>query len=51
MTRGRVEFTEHTHFLRLYVGQLRAKLEPEPAEAQLLPTEPGVGYRLVEAEA
>ena len=44
------EFVEHTHYLRLYMGQLRAKLEPEPAEPQLLLTEPGVGYRLVEAE-
>ena len=44
------EFVEHTHYLRLYMGQLRAKLEPEPAEPQLLLTEPGVGYRLVEPE-
>ena len=42
------EFTEHTHYLRLYMGQLRAKLEDEPAEPQLLLTEPGVGYRLVD---
>jgi two-component system KDP operon response regulator KdpE len=40
------EFTEHTHYLRLYMGQLRAKLEAVPAEPQLLLTEPGVGYRL-----
>ena len=44
------EFVEHTHYLRLYMGQLRAKLEPEPAEPQLPLTEPGVGYRPVEAE-
>ena len=42
------EFTEHTHYLRLYMGQLRANLEDEPAEPQLLLTEPGVGYRLVD---
>ncbi len=42
------EFTEHTHYLRLYVGQLRAKLEAEPADPRLLLTEPGVGYRLAE---
>jgi two-component system, OmpR family, KDP operon response regulator KdpE len=42
------EFTEHTHYLRLYMGQLRAKLEAEPAEPVLLLTEPGVGYRLAE---
>ena len=44
------EFTEHTHYLRLYMGQLRAKLEAEPADPCLLLTEPGVGYRLVEAD-
>ncbi|MBK6716281.1 MAG: winged helix-turn-helix domain-containing protein [Burkholderiales bacterium] len=45
------EFTEHTHYLRLYMGQLRAKLEADPAEPQQLLTEPGVGYRLVEGDA
>ncbi len=44
------EFTEHTHYLRLYMAQLRAKLEAQPAEPRRLLTEPGVGYRLVEAE-
>jgi two-component system KDP operon response regulator KdpE len=44
------EFTEHTHYLRLYMGQLRAKLEAVPAEPRRLLTEPGVGYRLVEAD-
>ncbi len=38
---------EHTHYLRLYMAQLRAKLEHDPADPQLLLTEPGVGYRLV----
>jgi two-component system, OmpR family, KDP operon response regulator KdpE len=41
------EYTEHTQYLRLYMGQLRAKLERHPAEPRLLMTEPGVGYRLV----
>ncbi len=40
------EFTEHTHYLRLYMGQLRAKLEADPAEPRHLLTETGVGYRL-----
>lgn len=40
------EYTEHTHYLRLYMGQLRAKLERNPAEPRHLLTEPGVGYRL-----
>ncbi len=42
------DFTEHTHYLRLYMAQLRAKLEAQPAEPQRLLTEPGVGYRLTE---
>lgn len=40
------EFTEHTHYLRLYMGQLRAKIESDPAEPRHLLTETGVGYRL-----
>ena len=40
------EFTEHTHYLRLYMGQLRAKIERTPAEPRHLLTETGVGYRL-----
>jgi two-component system, OmpR family, KDP operon response regulator KdpE len=40
------EFTEHTHYLRLYMGQLRAKIETDPAEPRHLLTETGVGYRL-----
>ena len=43
------EFVDHTHYLRLYMGQLRAKLEARPAEPQWLLTEPGVGYRLTES--
>lgn len=40
------EFTDHTHYLRLYMGQLRAKIERDPAEPRYLLTETGVGYRL-----
>lgn len=40
------EFTEHTHYLRLYMGQLRSKIEMNPAEPRHLLTETGVGYRL-----
>jgi two-component system KDP operon response regulator KdpE len=39
---------EQTHYLRLYMGQLRAKLEADSANPRWLLTEPGVGYRLVE---
>jgi two-component system, OmpR family, KDP operon response regulator KdpE len=40
------EFVEHTHYLRLYMGQLRAKIEEKPDEPRYLLTETGVGYRL-----
>jgi two-component system KDP operon response regulator KdpE len=40
------DFSEHTHYLRLYMGQLRAKIERDPAEPRHLLTEAGVGYRL-----
>ena len=43
------EFTEHTHYLRLYMGQLRAKIERDPSEPRHLLTETGVGYRLADA--
>ncbi|RCK69628.1 response regulator [Desertihabitans brevis] len=36
-----------THYLRVYMAQLRRKLEPDPASPRHLLTEPGVGYRLV----
>jgi two-component system KDP operon response regulator KdpE len=35
-------------YLRVYAGQLRNKLESDPAQPRFLLTEPGVGYRLVE---
>ncbi|VVM07441.1 KDP operon transcriptional regulatory protein KdpE [Methylacidimicrobium cyclopophantes] len=37
---------EQTHYLRVYIGRLREKLERDPARPLLLLTEPGVGYRL-----
>jgi two-component system KDP operon response regulator KdpE len=38
--------TEQPHYLRVYVAQLRRKLEADPARPRYLLTEPGVGYRL-----
>ncbi len=38
--------TEETHYLRVYINQLRQKLEAQPAQPRYLLTEPGVGYRL-----
>lgn len=34
------------HYVRVYMGHLRHKIEPDPARPQILLTEPGVGYRL-----
>ncbi len=42
------EFVEHTHYLRIYMAQLRAKIEADPADPRFLLTEPGVGYRLAD---
>jgi len=39
-------YVEETQYLRVYIGQLRQKLEKEPAAPKYLTTEPGVGYRL-----
>ena len=39
-----------SHYLRVYMAQLRHKLETEPARPRYLITEPGVGYRLRTAE-
>jgi two-component system KDP operon response regulator KdpE len=38
--------TDDTVYLRVYVNQLRQKLELEPATPKIILTEPGVGYRL-----
>ncbi|HHY99176.1 MAG TPA: response regulator [Firmicutes bacterium] len=40
------EYEMETHYLRVYIGQLRRKIEPDPARPKYIVTEPGVGYRL-----
>lgn len=40
------QHTEQSQYLRVYVAQLRRKLEHDPARPRHLQTEPGVGYRL-----
>lgn len=40
---------QETHYLRVYMGHLRHKIEADPARPSILLTEPGVGYRLAEA--
>jgi len=41
---------EDTQYLRVFVGRLRQKIELDPAEPQLIVTEPGVGYRFKAAQ-
>lgn len=36
---------EDTQYLRVYIGQLRQKIEPDPQEPSVILTEPGIGYR------
>jgi two-component system KDP operon response regulator KdpE len=38
-------YHRETNYLRVYVGSLRKKLEPDPARPRHLVTEPGMGYR------
>ncbi len=40
-------YETETNYLRVYMAQLRRKLEPEPAHPRHLLTEPGMGYRFV----
>ena len=39
-------YAEDSHYLRVFVHQLRHKIEPDPAQPKWLVTEAGVGYRL-----
>jgi two-component system KDP operon response regulator KdpE len=40
--------TEDTQYLRVYVGQLRQKIEAKSADPAIIITEPGIGYRVAE---
>lgn len=41
-------YAEETQYTRVYVGQLRKKLEEDPANPKLILTESGIGYRFAE---
>jgi two-component system KDP operon response regulator KdpE len=43
-------YQTESHYLHVYVSQLRRKIEPDPTRPRYLVTEPGAGYRLVEPE-
>ncbi len=41
---------DHTEYLRVYMRQLRKKLEADPEHPQIIVTEPGIGYRFLADE-
>lgn len=44
------EDSDHTEYLRVFIGQLRKKIESNPNSPKYIVTEPGVGYRFVTYE-
>jgi two-component system KDP operon response regulator KdpE len=44
------DYGEETHYLRVHIAHIRAKLEPDPQRPRYLVTEPGVGYRMLVEE-
>src|SRR5437660_2374597 len=40
------QYGEESHYLRVHIAHIRAKIEPDPSRPRYLITEPGVGYRL-----
>jgi two-component system KDP operon response regulator KdpE len=41
--------TDDTQYLRVYVGQLRQKVEEHADDPRIILTEPGIGYRIAES--
>jgi two-component system KDP operon response regulator KdpE len=44
------EYERETHYLRIYMSQIRRKLEPDASRPRYFITEPGMGYRFVEEQ-
>jgi two-component system KDP operon response regulator KdpE len=42
--------TDDTQYLRVYIGQLRDKIETDPGDPRIIVTEPGIGYRMADAD-
>ena len=40
-------YQEQTQYVRVYIGQIRRKIEIDPSQPKYIITEPGIGYRLV----
>ncbi|MBO2944587.1 response regulator [Paenibacillus sp. F411] len=45
---GKHHYEAESHYLRIYVGHLRKKLEQDSTRPQYIVTEPGIGYRFME---
>jgi two-component system KDP operon response regulator KdpE len=45
------EYGSENHYVHVYMGRLRKKLEIDPNGPRLIRTEPGVGYRLLEHDS
>ena len=43
--RHRYSYTEQSQYLRVFIAQLRKKLEDDPSKPTLIITESGIGYR------
>src|SRR3989475_1714005 len=41
------DYVEQTEYLRVFIGQLRKKIEPDPAKPRYILTDPWVGYRFL----
>jgi two-component system KDP operon response regulator KdpE len=41
---------DDTQYLRVFVGQLRGKIEADAGTPKIILTEPGIGYRLAETD-
>ncbi len=44
-------YQEESQYLRIYIMQIRRKIEDDPSNPSMIITEPGVGYRLIDDEA
>ncbi len=44
------QYEDEAHYLRVFINQLRRKIEPDPSRPRYLLTEPGIGYRLRSAD-
>jgi len=47
---GGSTYDSDSHYLRVYIGHLRKKLEDDPTRPSLIVTEPGIGYRFIAQE-